>query len=120
MFFALFSNIGEGVLRTFARFVPVLPITSNCTLKLSSPSLFIALHVYVPESSGPTDAMVNSPFLSSASSGRLEPSLSQMMLGVGMPEALHRNSTSSPWMTLCETDSTSISGGSRATVTDKE
>ena len=77
-----------------------LPITFNCTLNLSSPSLLTALQVYVPESSAPTDAMVSSPFLSSAPSGSLEPSLSHMMLGVGMPDALHRNSTSSPSITV--------------------
>ena len=76
--------------------------------------------MYVPASSAPTDEIVSSPFLSSALSGRLEPSLSHMMLGVGMPEALHRNTTCSPSMTVLEMGSTVISGGSWATVTEMQ
>lgn len=39
------------------------------------------------------------------------------MVGAGKPDALHRNSTSFPSMTVCETEFKTISGGSSGTVT---
>ena len=77
-----------------------LPMTSNWTLALSSPSLLTALQIYVPASSAPADGIISSPFLASALLGRSKPSLSQVMIGVGIPEALQRNSAFSPSITV--------------------
>lgn len=101
----------------FNFFSLIVPITSNLTLKLSCPSLLTALQEYVPASSAATDGIISIPSLSMASLGKLEPSLSQVMVGAGKPDALQRNSTSSPSITVCKTELKTISGGSSGTVT---